>query len=145
LAFFALELRTKRLHETKGFWPIALNVAYDWFSDYGRSLWRPLMWLLGLFVISTAVIASMKAQSLTGFVSKLAPALALAFTNARLLLGSDKWELRKEGFEHLCGSCKANFGLWGDLLAYVQSSLSLLFILLIGLALRNRFRIGGGG
>ena len=145
LMFFAYELRAKRFHETTGVGPIALNLGYDWLSDYGRSTFRPLVWFASSLMLSTAVIAHTYSDSPRAMLSKFAPSLVLAFTNATLLLGSDKWELRKEGFEALCGSCKPQLGLVGDLLAYAQSSFSLLLILLIGLALRNRFRIGGSG
>jgi hypothetical protein len=144
LSFFARELRAKRFWETKGFWPLALNYAFEGLSDYGSSIARPIAWLVASTLLAAGFIAITYAATARDAISKFAPALALAFTNATLLLGSDKWELRKEAFEALCGPCKAQFGLLGDLLAYAQSSFSVLLILLIGLALRNRFRVGSG-
>ena len=57
LDFFALELRAKRFHETTGFWPISINVAYDWLSDYGRSISRPIIWLAALVIVAMAGIS----------------------------------------------------------------------------------------
>ena len=148
LMFFAQEMRAKRFYETTGFWPISLNAAYDWLSDYGRSIVRPLMWLAASTIFAWGIIAATIPSQGALTPMKLIAALVLAFSNATLLIGSDKWALREEAFTILCGLCKPSgphFGLLGDLLAYAQSGFSLLLILLIGLALRNRFRIGGGG
>jgi hypothetical protein len=69
----------------------------------------------------------------------------IALTNIWLLLGADKWTLRASAFKKLCGGCPSEFGVPGDLLAYSQSGFGLLLIFLIGLGLRNRFRVGGSG
>lgn len=148
LAFFVQEMRAKRFHEIKTFWPIALNVAYDWLSEYGRSVARPATWLGGMTTLAFLAIAVATSSGTTAQValSKLGATLVLALTNAALLLGSDKWLLRVKAFQTLTGGDnEKSFGLLGETLAYGQSAFSLLLFFLIGLGLRNRFRIGGGG
>lgn len=145
LCLFAQELRAKRFYETRGFWPVALNVAYDFLSGYGLSLARPLFWL-GLTTGISAVAIAIDRWSRTGTVfEKAAASLMLAITNTTLFLGVDKWEIRKDAARILYGTDTANFGFLGDTLAWLHSGFSLLLFFLIALALRNRFRVGGSG
>jgi hypothetical protein len=142
--FFALEMRAKRFYETTGFWPLALNIGYDWLSGYGRSVVRPLAWWVALIIASLVIVLLLvPASGNTGMVDRWGAALVIAVTNSALLIGSDKWLPRMEAVERLCSSCQGKLGLAADSLFYAQSGLSLLLVFLIGLALRNRFRIGG--
>lgn len=62
LEFFAQEFRTGRFHSKRfppwvpkvwhlGFW---LGLAFEGFSNFGRSLWRPLLWWLALAALFAA-------------------------------------------------------------------------------------------
>lgn len=144
LGFFIMEQRAKRGHDYRQVSRIVLDIVYDWLSEYGRSIARPVTWLVVLTALSFAVIADAYAATWSDVLAKVVPMLVLATTNATLLVGSDKWLLRSEAFKTL-GVDDKTFGLSGELLAYGQSALSLLLLFLIGLALRNRFRIGSGG
>ena len=99
LQFFALEMRAKRFYETKDFWPITLNVAYDWLSDYGRSVARPMMWLVALITIAMGVVLHGHLTVIT--MTSLEAAGIVAFTNTALLLGADRWLLRVRAID-LC-------------------------------------------
>lgn len=146
LAFFAFELRAKRFYETTEWLAIALNVAYGLLSDYGRSILRPVAWLIGTTALSIATIAYSNWSWADGLWQRLIAFAVLAVTNATLLVGSDRWLLRAEAFKKIgFNSDQRSFSLAGESLAYAQSAFSLLMLFLIGLALRNRFRIGGGG
>jgi hypothetical protein len=145
LFFFGLELRAKRFYETTGFWRIALNVAYDWLSDYGRSIVRPIIWLAALVAIAMTGISYTFWTTAFDMLTKQGAVAIVALTNAGLVLGADRWLLRAEAFDRLCGSCQGRLGLFADTLSYVQSGLSVSLLFLVGLALRNRFRIGGSG
>lgn len=157
LRFFALELKAKRFHETKGFWPIALNVAYEWLSDFGRSIGRPLSWLAGSIVAAAISILVQHADKLPRYqdpaiVVTVGKILAVSATNAVALVGGEKLEARQEALKNVfCPTSEPECGknltltLAGHWLVYLQSAFSLLLFFLIGLALRNRFRIGGGG
>jgi hypothetical protein len=145
LTFFVGELRAKRFHETDGVGAIALNVIYDWLSEYGQSALRPVCWLIGLTSLATAIIALERWSLPENAVAKLGASAVLALTNVSLLIGSDRWLLRTKAFSTLGYGEERTFGLLGETLAYGQSALSLLLFFLIGLALRNRFRVGGSG
>ena len=58
LDFFANELKAKRFYETREFWRIFLSVAYEKLSDFGRSIERPVFWLLLLITASGSIILS---------------------------------------------------------------------------------------
>jgi hypothetical protein len=120
---------------------MTLNVAYDWLSEYGRSVARPIMWLVALITIATAVV--LYGHWTGNTLTSVEAAGIVALTNTALLLGADKWLLRAEAIDHLCSACQGKFGLLTDTFFYAQSGFSLILIFLIGLALRNRFRIGG--
>jgi len=145
VAFLALELRAKRFHESKGFAAIALNLGYEWLSDFGRSVARPTVWLFAVTLSAATMIACAHWTGLDDMLSNLSAIVTLAITNAALLVGSDKWTIRLDAWEQLCASsphCKPKL-LLGNLLGYVQSAFSLFLLFLIGLGLRNRFRAGG--
>jgi predicted RNase H-like HicB family nuclease/uncharacterized protein YjbI with pentapeptide repeats len=159
LRFFADELRAKRFYETKGRWPIALNVLYEWLSDFGRSIFWPLSWLVGSIFAAVFAILAQHADKFPKFPnpvpeSTLGTILAIAATNALALVGGEKSEARQEAFKKVfCAVGQSECGkeltltltLVGHWLVYLQGAFSLLLFFLIGLALRNRFRIGGGG
>lgn len=137
LEFFANELRAKRFHETKGFGALAWSYLYEWFSDFGRSVYRPLVSLyttvvLFGFVYWLAAQASARGSGLSldnGL--KLSAAALLPFVAAaRTSYGEAKTAL-----------FGVHAGLWLDVLVIGEGILGLAFAFLIGLALRNRFRI----
>lgn len=154
LEFFANELRAKRFHETRGFWPIALNVSYDWLSRYGTSISRPTLWLLSLTVVAFGAIAMGQWKvlltladwsTLKAFITSMLACATVATTNIPLLIGADKWVLRSDAFQALGLGKDGSLGLVGGLLAYGQSAASLVLLFLIGLGLRNRFKVSGNG
>jgi len=142
LEFFAKELRAMRFYETKSWHAIALNLAYGFFSDFGQSVWRPFLWLLGLTLFGAAISLLLEYWPMFAVMTeRFCAAFVLSFTDATLLLGSDRWEIRRVACAALYGHpCK--FGLGAGMLAYLQSAASLFLLFLLGLGLRNRFRAG---
>jgi uncharacterized protein YjbI with pentapeptide repeats len=175
LKFFADELKAKRFYDTKG--PaILFNLAFEWLSDFGKSIERPAFWL-GLLTICAGFILSFRYSPIdanaasgvllllvvallcrldsgkvpwaswvvltgaTGFLAMCAPsALMLSLSNSLPFVGA-KWVTNCEPIEAIHDGC--NFRGWPIVLAGLQSTVSLLLLFLIGLGLRNRFRIGG--
>jgi hypothetical protein len=137
LRFFAEELRAKLGHETKDLRAIVLSRLYEWFSDFGQSVALPLYWLLGLIVVSwlVRVAACLPASS-----NALEAHLAMSFADTFLLVGSEKWGLRAAAIGRAV--CSTDFGLWQHVGALLQSALSIVLVFLIGLGLRNRFKMG---
>lgn len=135
--FFAKELKAKRFYETTGL-ALGWSYLYEWFSDFGRSSLRPLFWLfvtwLGFGVwfgtkavnFSTHTYESLRdGVILSG--ALLTPFVAISRTAIRDMQDS----LYGEGVSLW----------WLDVAAIFEGLLGLIFIFLIGLALRNRFRI----
>lgn len=141
LKFFADELRAKRGHETTGA-AIYLSRAYERVSDFGQSVWLPVRWLLLLFAVSCflrlAACLPLSLSSLDAVFSHLAMSIADSF----LLVGSEKWALRDKAMS--LAVCSRDFGLWQHVGALFQSALSVALVFLIGLGLRNRFKMGSG-
>lgn len=115
-------LRAKRFHETTACTSIALNVAYNWISNYGRSIARPFCCL----IVLTVGVALPKLASCWPWACSLdailAP-LALSIIDAAVLLGSHTWPL-KGVVETACGGLR-QYGVTVALLAYLQSIASL--------------------
>ena len=145
ISFFADELRAKRFYEIDQFLSMVPNIAYDWLSNYGRSIARPVVGLLLMIGIAWFAIIEAHWRALDGDGAKLGASFVVATTNSALLLGADKWDLRARALKTIYPGSAADLGLLGSVLAYSQSALSLFLFFLIGLALRNRFRIGGSG
>jgi hypothetical protein len=124
LDFFALELQSRRM--LLGPWrglPIAL---YGFVSDYGRSYARPLYALFAVAAFGTLMLL---------LSSKLAPwqSPGLSIANTLNIFG-----FRKDLFDsHLIENLPAAL----EILAAVQTILGTILLFLIGLGIRNKFRM----
>jgi len=134
--FFAGELKAKRFYETTGA-ALVWSYLYEWFSDFGRSVYRPLVSLyatvvaFGFIYWLAALFSTSGLQKSLDNGLKLSAAALLPFVAAaRTSYGEAKTAL-----------FGAHAGLWLDVLVIGEGILGLAFAFLIGLALRNRFRI----
>ena len=141
LKYFANELRAKRFHETEDFGGVTINWTYDLLSNFGQSIGRPIFGLFVLTFLVWLVIMATYSTICGATWEQWKAAAVLSLTDWGLLLGSDKWETRTNAFKALCGE-KCQFGSGAALLAYIQSAASLALLFLLGLGLRNRFKIG---
>jgi len=124
LNFFALELQSRRVW--LGPWaglPIAL---YGKLSDYGRDYWRPLIWLFFLGLVPTF-----------GFLTSdaIEPLHTLGFSFASTL---NVFGFRKDFFDP---QVIAKLPAWLDTLAAAQTILGAILLFLVGLGIRNKFRM----
>jgi uncharacterized protein YjbI with pentapeptide repeats len=130
--FFASELRAKRFHGING--PALLwSYLYGGFSDFGRSTLRPfvslfLTWFGFGFGYWFSAICPDKSL---GDGLKLSLATLVPFVAASPPTMTEAWE-------NLFGP---DVGLLVNVFAFFEGFLGLTFFFLIGLALRNRFRI----
>ncbi len=151
LEFHGYELKAMRGVETTGF-PLFLNYLYGGFSNFGQSVFRPFWILLIAWTI--------------GFVSVLSyhgtlsedPAIKQLWSDNReeVLLNAAKFSaltsipfisLTRKERTRLYGSTFTNKErgvppFWARLTITFQQILSIISLFLIGLALRNRFKIG---
>jgi len=132
--FFRKEQLAARFWETKG---IALlpGFLYEWLSDFGRSILRPTVFLACVFLISACAYYWMaNPQSRTS-------EAAIVFSAAQLF-GISPWasEAKNFGLALLFGKLEfVPFGV--QIIALTESILSVVSLFLIGLGLRNRFRL----
>lgn len=152
LRMFALETKAKRFHVLKfdnpSHWPsLALNYLYEWTSGFGQSVMRPTVGLALVFFSSLYAFAALAGEamilgrpplSFDGAVWTAAAVNLLPFAGQAVI-----------GREIMtAGICPAppdapDFGCLESLYAIgaVEGFLSIVFLFLIGLGLRNRFRI----
>ena len=131
--FFAYELMAKRGHETRGL-KLIPNYLYGWFSGFGRSLRRPCAWLLGVW-FGFGILYNWIA---TKEMSHLWDGLLFSVAHLFPFLGASKGALA-EAKTALFGN--APLGVLVNFSAMLEGGLGILFLFLIGLALRNRFRL----
>jgi hypothetical protein len=124
LNFFALELQSHRVEKGwLGGWPIALHWAL---SDYGRSYWWPLYWVSMVTVVGA--LAFLPSDSLSPWQS-----LGLSAANTLNVFG-----FRRDFFDlHLMEGLPA----WMKIVAALQTILGTILLFLVGLGIRNKFRM----
>ncbi|WP_335622343.1 pentapeptide repeat-containing protein [Bosea sp. RAC05] len=144
LQFFEREMRCRRVVEGWSTPAGLLNRAYDLFSGYGRSIFRPMLGLLATFVLGIA--AMVQAACWPGRAGSCPAILTLdspfiAFKQATLLSFANMLaplNVRKDFFD---ADMLAGLSGWLKIVGGLQTLLALAFAFLIGLALRNRFRL----
>ncbi len=125
LDFFVLELQSREV--LLGRWEWGLPTwLYGRFSDYGRSYFRPLVALFYLALIGT--LAFLTSDSLTAWQS-----LGLSWANTFNVFG-----FRKDFFDP---KIIADLPGWLDVVAALQTIFGTIFLFLIGLGIRNKFRM----
>ncbi|MEP5770813.1 pentapeptide repeat-containing protein [Nisaea sp.] len=132
LRFSADENRARRWIETP--WPASiLDMIFSVISNYGQSILRPFGWLCLLGVIAAMF-----------YRCAACPAYADCWQAARLSLSNSlpflpqSRTLRLDASEALYGETTS---LWVDSVMVFQGTASFVLLFLIGLGLRNRFRL----
>lgn len=135
LAFHADELRAKRWHVFSP-WQSILDGLYSLTSNYGQSIMRPSMYLLAsVFIFASATLSQTKQSSYD--IAQMKAALTISVATATPFLAISK-EARTKSTEELFNKeLPDNYYLY----SYIHSGSSFVFMFLIGLGLRNRFRI----
>ncbi|MGJ4973449.1 hypothetical protein ACQR1N_33065 [Bradyrhizobium sp. HKCCYLRH1073] len=130
--FFRRELRARRglVSVCSGSW--LPKLMYQAASDYGNSIIKPVLWLLVVFVSGAAVFA--RAPLYCGAPMPVKLAMKLSFANIFVFL-PDKREIMMTG---KMAECLSNTT---QAVSAVQSLLGVALLFLLGLALRNRFRM----
>ena len=124
--FFREELRARRglTSPWSGAW--LLNYLYEVLSDYGQSLSRPLLWLFSVFAVGFSFFAV--APVFYGARMTVAHAALISFANIFSFL-----PITREVIAGLSGAAK--------IIGAIQSIVAALLLFLLGMALRNRFRM----
>lgn len=138
LRFSAEENRAKRWIETSWFGSI-LDATFSYCSDYGQSILRPFSALTALVVASIGIYKKLAATiDVEWWMDPgWGQSLLLSISNSLPFLPQSR-DLRIGALKALYD---ANPGLWVDIIMIGQGALSFIFLFLIGLGLRNRFRL----
>jgi len=141
LRFHASEMRSRRWHHSTGSPSIPstiaaslLDIAYDWSSVYGQSIIRPFLWLL--LLISLFAVKYSELIQKTHTLPELVNLMLFSIGNSLPFIHLSKLA-REAKIEEIFVNTPPNLYDW----LILQGSLSFIFIFLIGLGLRNRFRI----
>jgi uncharacterized protein YjbI with pentapeptide repeats len=135
LVFHANEMRAKRWHKTRWLASWA-DMAYSLLSDYGQSVSRPLMSLFITWFIFAGAYASIAKNFLWDSCYQWLQMIGFSIVHSMPLLPIGR-SVRKAAFEVYF----VDFQSYVFVFMTVQSLVSLLLIFLVGLGLRNRFRI----
>lgn len=138
LRFSADENRARRWIETPWLGSI-LDMTFSFFCNYGQSILRPSFWLGVIFALS---MYAYKAKQ----IPKLVTDSWTDWAQAALLSASNSLPFLPQSRELRTGALKALYDTtdpssYVDALMITQGALSFVFLFLIGLGLRNRFRL----
>lgn len=132
LDFHVMEMRAKR-RECKNIFIKALDSTFDICSTYGQSICRPVLWLCGITGLSVWFYSckSISADSTSeGFL--------YALSNGMLPILSAG---RTSSTSSLCALFQDKVPTEVYFVSLAQGGVSFIFLFLIGLGLRNRFRL----
>jgi hypothetical protein len=126
--FFIKELRAQRECESRYSPRRALNFAYQILSGYGQSVRLPVFWLVMVFVFGASLFALVPVYK--GIPLAYDEAAGLSITN---LISFLPYKVENDVSTHLSAFAK--------IIGNLQSLFGFLLLFLLGLALRNRFRM----
>ncbi|WP_404426314.1 hypothetical protein [Thalassospira australica] len=138
LRFSADENRAKRWIETSWFGSV-LDMAFSAFSDYGQNILRPFVALIILTAASMGLYKTLATETSAAGWEGWAQAALLSASNSLPFLPQSR-DLREDALTALHGTTTTP-DLWVNTLMITQGVLSFAFLFLIGLGLRNRFRL----
>ncbi|NQZ07211.1 MAG: hypothetical protein HRT35_08620 [Algicola sp.] len=136
LRFHADEMRAKRWIE-KGFFASLLDGAFSVLSNYGQSIGRPVAAFCLLFVIVVTLFTTGVPNTKAPLLDTVGHAIVFTAVNSIPVIANAR-KLKER-------SAKVLFGYkptaWANVVMVTHSVLSIICLFLIGLGLRNRFRI----
>ncbi|MCF6456912.1 hypothetical protein [Pseudoalteromonas sp. MMG024] len=136
LDLHAEEIKCSRWVETKSKRTIFAEYLFQLCSDFGRSLQRPIVGLISSWLLFTLVYYQASNRDYE-WLDKISDSAAFSFAQM-LPVFSISREAKKRTLESLFNIDMPN---WIIGVAGVQSFISIALVFLVGLALRNRFRI----
>jgi hypothetical protein len=124
-AFFAKELRARRETYPALSTNRSLNFFYELLSNYGQNVVKPLLWLLLLFALGTGLFVSLPVSRGVAHLS-LDRAAGLSFANI---------------FSFLQKREMTSYSGPAQVIGAIEAIVGLMLLFLLGLALRNKFRM----
>ncbi|MEW8254818.1 MAG: hypothetical protein AB2747_10720 [Candidatus Thiodiazotropha taylori] len=134
LEFYAKEMRTSYWHRITGL-SLLLFYLYDWVSDYGRSIIRPLTGLLLFIIVPGYIYFKYAAKAGSGYWEVLVFSASHSIPIYPLIK-----ETRQIAIDKLFDNGLASAPWWLPIVTSFQFIVSAILIILLGLAFRNKFR-----
>lgn len=135
--YFANEMRAKRYYERK-WYKKSLNYLYEYFSDFGQSVGKPVYYLVLVWLNFGMLYALLSPAFCTlPYWDRIKYAFKLSAQNILPLMPVSRGSFQKT-YEKLFG---ADLHVWVDALLLVEGVFGVILLFLIGLGLRNRFRL----
>lgn len=131
--FFRLEMGFAG--QTGKWWDWLPYRAFGWVSDYGYSIWRPVIALVGLWTLGMLIyLIAFAARDIDAGLLRIDPnAAALSFANMFKFLGFQRTYFDVAELRNM----SAGLQVWGGL----QTILGFVLLFFLGLGLRTRFRL----
>ena len=133
--FLRQALRCREIEDT-GSLASWVSRAFRWASDYGWSIWRPVICLLVSILVGWGTIWGIEHAEQTSMSDpslSVGQALGISFSNSFSFLGLSTMFLEQE---------MRSLSSWSRIIAGIQMFLGPILLFLLGLGLRNRLRIG---
>lgn len=146
LSFFELEMRARRAHEPNEA-TRALYAIYEWTSNYGRSIARPLWWFVGIQVLAFLTYTGIENASAFGALTCGKPPHSCTFDSVHfnsLLSYTLAQALPFIPALKEAGATVTVTPGWKPVAQFatvVHGILSVVLLFLVGLGLRNLFRL----
>jgi hypothetical protein len=140
LEIYALEQKSRRLwydHPLSS--AFILGLLFQIFSDFGRSIFRPLVGLLIATILSTVAFFLTSNSETCSIAAKLKFSVLVSANNALPFLAWPKQSLLARA--EACLFSVQDLPLSYGILSISQMMLSLVFLFLTGLAIRNAFKM----
>ncbi|MCG8085876.1 MAG: pentapeptide repeat-containing protein [Candidatus Thiodiazotropha taylori] len=134
LEFYAKEMRTSYWYRINGL-SLLLFYLYDWVSDYGRSIVRPLLGLLISIIVPSYVYMKYAAKAGSGYWEVIVFSASQSIPIYPLIK-----EAREIAIDKLFENGLASAPWWLPIITSFQFVFSAVLIVLLGLAFRNKFR-----
>lgn len=135
LKLHADELRTRRWNQTMAF-PSIIDAIYDEFCEYGQSIWRPTRYLIYCTLLFALIYLSLSPKSATEI--DYAGYLLFSISNSIPFLAISR-NVRDSSLNNLFDGSDLSSVLYALLSA--QGLIAAILLFLVGLGLRNHFRI----
>ncbi len=118
-----------------GWWQRLPYRAFGWVSDYGQSIWRPMIGLLGLWVLGVIIYTfAFAARDIADGLHRFDPnAAGLSFANMFKFLGFQRTYFDVEDIREMNGWLQT----WGGF----QTIAGFVLLFFLGLGLRTKFRL----
>ncbi|MEM1195334.1 MAG: hypothetical protein AAGH57_04470 [Pseudomonadota bacterium] len=141
LEFHAREIQTARGHGTTFLQDLG-QVLYWATSDYGRSVKRPLGWLIAVAGVFAAIYAALrKVDGSMGFSDALGPGLTFSLSQMFAFIPTGRTATEKSAGDLFGAEKIADVPYEIFAIGAVQTVLSVILLFLLSLGLRNMFRV----